>query len=216
MFHKQWLKVLSCVLLLTCCFSSQISQADELSPQTDPFPPLVPIFRSPDKLKPLARIGDGWINDVALSPDNKTLAVATTIGVYLYDVEAFDKEPIRLDDDNSYIRDIAYSPDGRYLAVSGDTLQLWDTASLSLTDQIDEKADADTLLFSPDSSQLAFFTSISSTMKLWKYQSDEIQALGLGGYAQALSFSLDGSLIAATMHCGECTEVKVWEIASGR
>lgn len=213
MFDKQWLKVLSYILLLACCFGSQTSQADELPPQTDPFPPLVPISQAPDKLKPLARIGDGWINDVALSPDNKTLAVATTIGVYLYDVEAFDEEPIRLDDDNSYIRDIAYSPDGRYLAVSGDTLQLWDTAKNVVTKQIDDVTDAVNLVFSPDSTQLAFFALFR--LKIWKHQIGEIKEIDRGGFATDVSFSLDGSRLIATLDAGEWYWTKIWDTDSG-
>ena len=34
-----------------------------------------------------ARLGKGWINDIVYSPDNTLLAVASSVGVWLYDVQ---------------------------------------------------------------------------------------------------------------------------------
>lgn len=38
----------------------------------------------------MARLGKGWINDLTFSPNGKILSVATSIGVYLYQVETME------------------------------------------------------------------------------------------------------------------------------
>ena len=87
-------------------------------------------WRLPDGAK--ARIGKGRIKDIKFSPDNTQLAVATTIGVWLYDAQtgaeiALLKER-RLG--HRTANTLAFSPDGQTLAsglwpYSG-PIQLWD------------------------------------------------------------------------------------------
>ena len=75
------------------------------------------------------RLGKGKINDVKFSQDGTLLAVATGIGVWLYDAPT-GAEILRLNDKPENVRTIAFSPDGRTLAAGGrartDAIQLWD------------------------------------------------------------------------------------------
>ena len=77
-----------------------------------------------------ARLGKGWISEIAYSPDGTLLAVAGSIGIWLYDT-ATHQEVALLTGHTSKVSSIAFSPDGRTLASgSGDgTVLLWDVTS---------------------------------------------------------------------------------------
>lgn len=80
------------------------------------------------------RLGKGKVNDVKFSLDGDLLAVATNIGVWLYDANV-GAEIALLNDKPRNIRTIAFSPDGKTLATGGwsreGAIQLWniDTAT---------------------------------------------------------------------------------------
>ena len=65
-----------------------------------------------------ARIGKGRINDMQYSPDGTILAVASSVGIWLYDAETF-QELALLRKGKYGVRNISFSPDSTTL-VSGD------------------------------------------------------------------------------------------------
>ena len=88
-----------------------------------------------------ARLGKGWINDIKFSPYGDRLAVATTIGVWIYDVRTGKEVDLITDvytDDTKLFPEsmggtnaISYSPGGVILAAAhwDRKIRLWDVSS---------------------------------------------------------------------------------------
>ena len=75
----------------------------------------------------IARLGKGRINDMEYSPDGTVFAVATSVGIWLYDTETY-QETALLARNNKGVEGLVFSPDGTTLA-SAETfggITLWD------------------------------------------------------------------------------------------
>ncbi len=104
----------------------------------------------PEKAK--ARFGKGGINVIQFSPDGRQLAVGSSIGVWLYDVET-EKELSMFPGKCKFI---TFSPDGSFLAsiVSGQVTQLWEVATGQKVIFNDDLPKASILRFSEDGKTL--------------------------------------------------------------
>ena len=73
------------------------------------------------------RLGKGSINDIQFSPDNTQLAVASSIGIWIYDTRTGEELNL-LTGHRGSVSSIAYSPNGHLLASGSrdDTVRLWD------------------------------------------------------------------------------------------
>ncbi len=107
-----------------------------------------------------ARLGKGRITgNIAFSPDGSRLAVATSIGIWIYDARAEQPKPLDLLIGHTRkVTSIAFSPDGTTLA-SGSrdgTVRLWDVITgLPITVLKGHPTYVKCVAFSPDGTTLA-------------------------------------------------------------
>ena len=109
-----------------------------------------------------ARLGKGSINDIEFSPDDSRLAVATDIGIWIYNAHtgteiSFIKVQPR---GHKTVSAIAFAPDGKTLAVGNwifdGAVELWDFATEKRTTILKEKVGSvRELEFSADGTMLA-------------------------------------------------------------
>ena len=128
-------------------------------------------FSLPEGAK--ARLGKGSISgDIAYSPDGTRLAVASSIGIWLYDT-ATHREVGLLTGHTDSVTSIAFSSDGSML-VSGswdETVRLWDAVTGEEKATLKGHAGPTgagvySVAFSPDGSTLAS-GSQDATVRLW-------------------------------------------------
>lgn len=79
----------------------------------------------------IRRIGKGTISEIVYSPDGQRLAVASTVGIWIYDVHT--TQPLNLLTGHSdSIKSVSFSPDGSTIATGSasrfrdSTVHLWD------------------------------------------------------------------------------------------
>jgi WD40 repeat protein len=123
------------------------------------FPQLQTLFAQPITLNvsQSAMLGNGWLEDVTFSPDGETLAVASSVGVWLYDTDDLQATPRLLEGHRSPVQAIAYSPDSAYLASAGwdDTVRLWDMATGEVVHSLrGHRSDVMALAFNDDNTRL--------------------------------------------------------------
>ena len=166
----------------------------------------------------IARFGKGYINDVKYSPDGTRLAVATSIGVWLYDTST-DAELNLLSEGQDYVQAIAFSPDGSTLASGGylpnPVIRLWDADTGKLRSTLEGYEDVLTLAFSPDGTILASSGEWPDyRIRLWDVATQQPRDTHFDntGSPYALSFSPDGKTLVSG---GGDNTVRLWDIQTG-
>jgi DNA-binding beta-propeller fold protein YncE len=163
----------------------------------------------------LARWGKGDdVLSVAFSPDGRLLAMASSLGVYLYDAETLAE--VRFMPSDALVLSAAFSPDGQALASGSwdNTIRLWDAANGALLRTLEGHTyPVLSVAFSPDGRALAS-GSVDNTIRLWDAASGALLRT-LEGHTytvHSVAFSPDGRLLASG---SVDNTIRLWDAASG-
>ena len=145
-----------------------------------------------------ARLGKGRISEIQYSPDGTILAVASGVGIWLYDATTH-QEVALLTDHTGLVNRLAFSPDGHTFA-SGDrngTIILWDRSTGAQKTLIGHTNSDTTIVFSPDGKIIA--SGDGDTVQLWNTITGEHKdsLTGLPESIGYISFSPDGNTIVS-------------------
>jgi hypothetical protein len=167
------------LLLMTLQFSGPPAHAAAQSTETPtPAPPVlipklgrVPITaQNAAQIAQLMQIGNGGTTGVCWSPDGGTLGVTTTIGLSLYDTQAWSKAPRRLGSPAD-LTGCSWSPHSRYITVTSaqkSNSASWSTAIWKVADGTLFKSfdDANGVTWSSDG---RYFASLDTNkqMRVW-------------------------------------------------
>ena len=172
----------------------------------------------------IMRLGKGAIGrgDRALgySPDGTRLAVASTIGIWLYDVRTGAEVNLL---PGGSVTSVAFSTDGALLASGAldNTVQLWDMPTNTNIARLEGHSDGvRAVAFSHDGKMLASGAGdptvhfpADNTIKLWDVATNAIIATleGHKGMVASVAFSPDGKILVS----GSNDEtVKLWDVAT--
>ncbi len=162
-----------------------------------------------------ARLGKGGINKIAYSPNGKQLAVASSIGVWIYDADS-GKELDLLTEHTDWIQSIAFNPNGNILASGSDdgSIRLWDTrTSTHLRTMTEHKSLITNVVFSGDGKMLAS-ASRDNTIRLWDTQTGESHTTLKGHTDRIFSIWLsgDGTTLASA---SRDNTIRLWDTQTG-
>ena len=159
------------------------------------------------------RLGKGSIGagdaPVVLSPDGRRLAVATTIGIWLYDVETARELALFTHPETTTL---AFSPDGATLVSGGYLVTLWDVVSGAETASLPPGGGrlVQSLAVSPDGTVLA--AAAGRTVRLWDVatRSNTATLAVHADRVQSLAFLRDGATLVAKSGSGALT---LWDVS---
>ena len=157
------------------------------------------------------------VKSIAFSPDGKTLATGSDIGIQLWSVATSLASPLTR---SAGTNSVAFSPDGTILAAGNndDTIQLWKVSSGQLADSpvvlVGHTGPITSVAFSPDSqSQLLASSSEDRTVRLWNVTS-RTTILTLNGDPQqklSVAFTSDGKTLASGSADGT---IILWDVTA--
>ena len=176
----------------------------------------------------IARIGKGLITDIEYSPDGKLLAVATSIGAWLYDAHTgkelalfagYKFSSIARFRDNLnriiyYNTSIAFSPDGKTLVTTcwDSNIRFWDVQTQKIKATLEVKGGVAKVLFSPDGRT---FISAGSLIQLWdaKTLQHKFTFKEDYGYFTSITISQDGTTLASA---SKDERIDLWNVKNGK
>lgn len=122
-----------------------------------------------------SRVGKGKISQLKYFPDGKRLAVATSIGVWVYDVNTGEALDLLIGH-TSDLESMAFSPDGEMLATGSvhGTIRLWDAQTVKHKKTlIGHKDNVENVVFSPSGKLLASCNA-SGKVYIWDLSSGKV------------------------------------------
>ncbi|MBD2520656.1 trypsin-like peptidase domain-containing protein [Nostoc sp. FACHB-973] len=160
---------------------------------------------------------EGSVNSVAISPDGRTLASASSDKTIKIWNLATRQEIRTLNGHSNRVNSVAISPDGRTLvsASNDKTIKIWNLVTRQEVRTINaHSAWVNSVAFSSDGSTLAS-GSDDRTIKIWNVATgQEIRTLnGHSDGVNSVAFSSDGRTLASG---SDDRTIKIWNVATGQ
>lgn len=154
------------------------------------------------------------IHEIQLSPDGKTIAIASSNGIYFYNSKTLEEENAIANELD--INSIAWSPNGKFVVSGGkdNTVRLWNTKDGDeIYQMLGHQKPINRVVFSGDGLKIAS-GSQDRTIRLWDTGTgEELNSLsGHSGPVNALAFSPDDETLASGSDDGT---VRVWNVETG-
>ena len=159
----------------------------------------------------VARFEKGGISDVAVSPDENLIAIASRLGVWLYDAHTKDFMSLMAVEDTGLLSRVVFSPDGTRI-VTGDwngKITLWDINTAAALTTYTHKDYVNSITFSPNGKFIAT-GSRDATATLWDVETGTaLFTITHQDSVTSTAFSPDGTLLAASSRDSTAT---LWHI----
>ena len=167
-----------------------------------------------------ARFGKGWIHDIKFSPYSDQLAVATTIGVWIYNTRTGEEQAL-FSGIMGGANAVSYSPGGLIIAAAHSdwTVRLWDVSTSNLTSPSTLRghtAKIHAVEYSPDGKRIAS-GSADKTIRIWDPHAttDNKKIIAILPYrdsVRSIAFSPDSRMLAGGSDDGI---IQVWDADTG-
>ena len=159
----------------------------------------------------VARFEKGGISDVAVSPDENLIAIASRLGVWLYDAHTKDFVSLMAVEDTGLLSKVVFSPDSTRI-VTGDwngKITLWDINTAAALTTYTHKDYVNSITFSPNGKLIAT-GSRDTTATLWDVETGTACfTITHQDSVTSTAFSPDGTLLAASSRDATAT---LWHI----
>ena len=168
----------------------------------------------------IARLGKGIINEIAYSPNGKYLAVASSIGIWIYDMETYQEIEL-ISGAEGHINSVVFSLDGNAIVGGSQdgNVYFWNVNTWELSKILSSNVNwINSVVFSPGGNTMASsggtYEGTEPVIDLWNFHTDELLKSFGGPYAPlSVCFSPDGK----TLIGGEKYKkgIFVWNVDTG-
>lgn len=164
----------------------------------------------------IARLGKGRINDMQYSPDGSILAVATTIGIWVYDTDTYQEQAL-LSLSNQEMEKVYFNHDGTVLTgmeMFGNKITHWDVTLPKIKKSSTNRHDfPHQATYSSDGNTFVTKSFKEIHIRDSKTNTSKHILKGHGDYISCLVYSPDDEIIASGSHD---QTVRLWDVKTGK